>query len=445
MMRKAAAAAHDATAMIASLRKRTDCWKKEVSMVSDGVACSLKILRQFIQLLVQKSLESDALGKSAGFSVEHFHSYFPHALITKLVERLTSLMSIQTQSSYLAMMGGDRVETERLFQSLRLYKEAIGVWGECVPLFYSSDSARSRLLQSTIEGCSGFALQHLSSLEKLPVFPTSDSETQFYKLNILSRRFRVQDLLNGFVSKPFHFLTDVTSDVVDEALTSRKPLLRPESFSRDPHVACALISVVGGALEHLIGDRSELERFYLALCHRCQSRTLLLDGFYAATETESEDRPVLSATGKPLSTGDTLRVSVSPSPALQFDVAKCSDSIAVFRGLGDDSRDSASGVCSVHQRASKVWGTVLSTQQYSPKTGVHRWAVRLEKCERGHVFIGVSTAQATLKTYVGGDKYGWGMIGTQALWHDRRKVRRCSLRYLQNEGNLSPMLLLDSR
>jgi len=25
---------------------------------------------------------------------------------------------------------------------------------------------------------------------------------------------------------------------------------------------------------------------------------------------------------------------------------------------------------------------------------------------------------------VGGDKYGWGMIGTQALWHDRRKVSR---------------------
>jgi hypothetical protein len=28
-----------------------------------------------------------------------------------------------------------------------------------------------------------------------------------------------------------------------------------------------------------------------------------------------------------------------------------------------------------------------------------------------------------MRTYVGGDKYGWGMIGTQALWHDRRKIR----------------------
>jgi hypothetical protein len=77
----------------------------------------------------------------------------------------------------------------------------------------------------------------------------------------------------------------------------------------------------------------------------------------------------------------------------------------------------------VNQRASKVWGTVLSSHYYSPKTGIHRWAVRLDKCERGHVFIGVATAQAGVRTYVGGDKYGWGMIGTQALWHDRRKVR----------------------
>jgi len=49
--------------------------------------------------------------------------------------------------------------------------------------------------------------------------------------------------------------------------------------------------------------------------------------------------------------------------------------------------------------------------------------VHLDKCERGHVFVGVATAQATTRTYVGGDKYGWGMIGTQALWHDRRKIR----------------------
>ena len=121
-------------------------------------------------------------------------------------------------------------------------------------------------------------------------------------------------------------------------------------------------------------------------------------------------------------TGDTVRVAAGPSAALQFDATKCSDSIAVYTGQDDDSRVVSTGIYSVHQRASKVWGTVLSTQQYSPKTGVHRWAVRLDKCERGHVFIGVATSQATMKTYVGGDKHGWGMIGTQALWHDRRKV-----------------------
>jgi hypothetical protein len=60
---------------------------------------------------------------------------------------------------------------------------------------------------------------------------------------------------------------------------------------------------------------------------------------------------------------------------------------------------------------------------FLPKTGIHRFAVKLDQCERGHVFIGVATARANTKTYVGGDKNGWGFIGTQALWHDRNKLR----------------------
>jgi hypothetical protein len=148
---------------------------------------------------------------------------------------------------------------------------------------------------------------------------------------------------------------------------------------------------------------------------------ILLDGLYATTETETEEATSSSIASKSLSTGDTVQVSANPSSDLQFDTMKCSDSIAVLSGMGDSP--SGGNGSSVLQRASKVWGSVLSSHHYSPKTGVHRWAVKLDKCERGHVFIGVATTQASMRTYVGGDKYGWGMIGTQALWHDRRKVR----------------------
>ena len=33
------------------------------------------------------------------------------------------------------------------------------------------------------------------------------------------------------------------------------------------------------------------------------------------------------------------------------------------------------------------------------------------------------TKDAKTDTYVGGDRFGWGMIGTRALWHNRSKVR----------------------
>ena len=45
------------------------------------------------------------------------------------------------------------------------------------------------------------------------------------------------------------------------------------------------------------------------------------------------------------------------------------------------------------------------------------------KCEKGHIFIGVCTREASVGTYVGGDRNVWGLIGTRALWHNRRKVR----------------------
>jgi SPRY domain len=36
---------------------------------------------------------------------------------------------------------------------------------------------------------------------------------------------------------------------------------------------------------------------------------------------------------------------------------------------------------------------------------------------------GVCTAAASVSTYVGGDRYGWGLIGTRALWHNRTKLK----------------------
>lgn len=110
---------------------------------------------------------------------------------------------------------------------------------------------------------------------------------------------------------------------------------------------------------------------------------------------------------------DTI-TNVVPNPTYNFDPTKCSDSIAIS--------SSVDGPCA-NQRASKVWGTVLSMKHFNPKSGIHRWALRIDKCERGHVFFGVATSQASTKTYVGGDKYGWGVIGTQALWHNRSKIR----------------------
>lgn len=419
MMRKAAAAAHDVAAMVESLRARTQAWKTEVALLSTCAVYALRMLSRFIQTVVRHSLPHDTTNEAT--TVSHsFRLYrcLPVFLSSKVTDCLTSLITVGTQDRALFGLGYDEIEAEGSFLSLRLYREALCLWGEFVPLLYTSESSRLNLLELSISDCSAVASQlHISPIpdvSRLTTVPTTEIAPQVHKLKVLCRRLRISDMLDGFVSRPIPFVHEI-----DEKMSDHDT----EELSKGPHMSSYLVSLLGKSTKNLIGGRIDVECLLYAVCHRYHTKMLLLDGFYAASPTESIDRYSSASSAKTLSTGDTVRVATGPSPSLQFDASNCSDSIALIAEHGDESADMNIGTGSVHQRASKVWGTVLSTHQFSPKTGVHRWAVRLDKCERGHVFIGVSTAQASTSTYVGGDKFGWGMIGTQALWHDRRKVR----------------------
>jgi len=378
----------------------------------------MKCLRRFLQSVVRQRMKEMSSGGKDCLSVTDFHKSLPSSAALKLSAAFDELISISAQSSFLAMLGGEDLELEEVFSSKELYREAQATWAECIPLMYATGPARIDVLQSLVKACSASRLSGpvptFRSIDSMSSFPVHETEPDLHRLQVLCRRLRVSDLLDGFVSKPLPYYED---DEQDLSLRSNKS--EGMGDLDDPHLASSVVAMLGSSLPSLLGARAEAQRLYLALCHRCQTRSLLFDGLYAITETGSEKAPASSIASKSVP-GNTLRVNMIPSSSLQFDSTKCSDSIALISAF-NESPSGGSGA-SVHQRASKVWGTVLSTHHYSPKTGVHRWAVRLDKCERGHVFIGVATAQASMRTYVGGDKFGWGMIGTQALWHDRRKV-----------------------
>ncbi|CAI5731161.1 unnamed protein product [Hyaloperonospora brassicae] len=99
-------------------------------------------------------------------------------------------------------------------------------------------------------------------------------------------------------------------------------------------------------------------------------------------------------------------------PALEFDSSRCAETMT----LSDGNR-------TAKQYTAKQWGMVMASTGCPPNTGIHEWGVRLDRCEKGHIFLGVCTRDASVATYVGGDRQGWGLIGTRALWHARSKVR----------------------
>ncbi|CAK4613794.1 unnamed protein product [Aphanomyces euteiches] len=103
---------------------------------------------------------------------------------------------------------------------------------------------------------------------------------------------------------------------------------------------------------------------------------------------------------------------VEVATALEFDPTRCAETLTLV-----ENNQSAK------QHTAKQWGMVISTYACAPNTGLHEWAVRLDRCEKGHVFLGVCAREVSVSTYVGGDRLGWGLIGTRALWHNRSKVR----------------------
>ena len=43
-------------------------------------------------------------------------------------------------------------------------------------------------------------------------------------------------------------------------------------------------------------------------------------------------------------------------------------------------------------------------RSFAPGSGVHEWALRIDKSDRGHVFVGVVTADASMDSYIGSDR-----------------------------------------
>lgn len=410
MRRKALAAAHDAAMLQRNLKKRTEAWKDQVRFYSKALLCVMKALRGVLLCEVRDSLEKDSKSNSIDkpWLVGHAE-FFPPLIASRITTCLTSLW--EANLGLRALPDVDEAVRESNLLPMDLYRESIFLWGEMVPILYPTPELRSELLLEHVKLCTQAAnLSKYPTLDACTSCPLTREELTLHKLLVLCRRLRTGDMMSATVSVPIPCLSSDDDDKVDE-----------KALENGPKTMSSIILALSD-FRSVLAQCEEARALYLAMCHRYHSRVLLYDGFYAASGTSVDSVLASTSAAKALSTGDALRVSTQTSVDLQFDTAKCSDSIALTVGPGESGVQAAKS-SSAHQRASKVWGAVLATRHYSPRSGVHRWAVRLDKCERGHVFIGVATSQASTRTYVGGDRYGWGMIGTQALWHDRRKVR----------------------
>jgi len=421
LKRKAAAAAQMASLRHSTKQKLVGQWKDRVTLYSLCCHLTMQCLRSFVGKCTQQGLDHDrdrdefirlsAKTRSGLVSIlSSFHS----------VSASISYQNIQDSMEH--FVRGGSLAIEKLGDSFLvkpLCNESLLLWGASIPLLYPDHTERVNLLHELIRN-------NMPPDSSDILFPVSrfqvescnwnESELQRCKLEILCWRLRISDMLGHFIAQPM-IITESNDQTSRTLFENRRQV---------PNNSLSTFSLLGPFVERhktlmQIGSETDANpaKFYLALCQRA-IQSLLLWNDLSLSSNDANDRDISGGgvgTAQAGTWGEgTMQLESNPTK-FHFDSTKCSDSIAIV-----PSGSSAVGA-TANQRATKVWGTVLSTTCFTPKSGVHRWAVKLDKCERGHVFVGVTTARASVKTYVGGDKNGWGLIGTQALWHDRNKIR----------------------
>jgi len=397
MVRKAAAAAH-----IAAIRKkRVETNIRElvelINLMSLGSFLTLRHLRLVFGELSSRcplEIQQTAMSCEARLRLSTCLSTFTSPnVITKFHERLQKIY-----------MSSDIRRT--LFNAMSfklLLIEATSLWGEAIINLLPNRTLLEQSLLRLLNVASSYGTINGSLIDRHNTenedmhFAWSEKDEHILKLSAACRRINCSDALDYLLPCPIAQGTHHFND---------------SSF----HVPSAFISALRDAVFTEGGLNKTVtnlcKKCYIAICGRIHTQFFQWGGYIGKTED-------LFVQPKPK--GEALgftNLLTGRDPGLVFDTEKCADSIAV-----EDLANGGPGGPSVNQRANKVWGTVLSSKCFQPKTGVHRWAVKMEKCERGHMFVGVGTSRASMKTYVGGDKHGWGMIGTQALWHDRKKIR----------------------
>ncbi len=398
LIRKAAAAAQSASIQRSKLQQDIEKALEIVKFYSISSYLTMKCLR----LIVKQGLrDSSSLYPCIDYSVPMIARI---SLIASLKNFMSSSLSMQYHSIF---TDSDHKDLVVASLQLPLLYEAARLWGESTPLLYTTLQDLENQFRHSLQLCfpSSFGDKELEIvLEHEIKIPWSETDSNLLKFDSLCLRLRSYEVIDCLVPSPRTCDGQSTGLEGHQFLASIYPLLAKLFYE-------VLPSCKSPRCENVKG-------LFLALHHRCNQNLLLWgasDSTYIDAGTLDIDRNSIALKRHTINNGNDEKVSLGQGKSFTFESSKCADSIALV--------SSEAGGFSAHQRASKVWGTVLGSKSFDPKSGVHRWAVRLDKCERGHVFVGVATSRASTKTYVGGDKYSWGVIGTQALWHERRKIR----------------------
>lgn len=454
LKRKAAAAAHVASLRNKTNQKLVEMWRKRVVFFSTCCYMNLRCLRVFTGKIMQRlvtpgsvdmscssSSEEDAdvrqIGATADVSIStktrvallSVLSNFYSCAASKSIQSLLESMEHFFKQGVGSKSRADVDSKQDQFLVATLCTESLSLWGCALPLLYPDHSSRVELLESLlVSSQSSSAVVYSSDDNTATVVKTkscawTDYELQCRKLDTLCKRLRVSDMLNCFVATPIIVSSSAESKF---SINQTSTVLQQDSGRPNPLPTISLLStaIAERSSKGRNNSSDNLNKFYLALCQQAMTNLILWNDLFMSSN-DANDHDISGGGELSISPGsaggtgsrwvDRGSLQVNPTK-FNFDSSKCADSVSVVASSG-------SPAVTANQRATEVWGTVLSTTCFSPKSGVHRWAVKLDKCERGHVFVGVSTARVNLKTYVGGDSNGWGLIGTQALWHDRNKLR----------------------
>jgi len=128
---------------------------------------------------------------------------------------------------------------------------------------------------------------------------------------------------------------------------------------------------------------------------------------------------------------DSTEPKVPESKSSGFDWNPTADDAGLNSAFSFDTKASSSNLIIsnsgfiVKHRSKVAWAIAITDKGYTKNSGIHEWRFKIQKCNsKGHLFFGLASRLGDIDSYLGNDRYSFGVLLTGDIYYDAQARKR---------------------